>query len=120
MISREDPGLDAQDFPPDHHPQLLLIQAYARLPLLPEQADGSKQALIASVGTYDLRLSELSPAIGLLKAYPLQVELCESISGRVIDRVGCQNLRDASRAVEAFIAVTLRLSKVVPSGCPRV
>ncbi|WP_048709822.1 hypothetical protein [Microvirga massiliensis] len=117
MTAREDLGLNAQDFPPDH-PQRLLIQAYARLPLFPERVDGSKQASIASFGAYDLRLSELSPAMGLLKAYPLQVELCESITGRIIDRVGCQNLRDASRAVEAFIAVILRLGKVAPPECP--
>jgi hypothetical protein len=49
MTLREDTDLDAQDFPPDH-PQRLLIQAYARLPLLPERADGSKQAMVASFG----------------------------------------------------------------------
>jgi hypothetical protein len=58
--------------------------------------------------------------MGLLTTYPLRVELCESISGRVIDSVGCQKLRDASRATEAFIVVTLRLGEVAPPGCPCV
>ena len=117
MTICEDPGPDMQDFPPDH-PQRLLMQAYARLPLFPERADGSKQTTVASFGAYDLCLSELSPAIGLLRGYPLRVELCESVSGRVIDSVGCQNFRDAGRAVEAFIAVVLRLDTVTPPGRP--
>ena len=62
MTTCEDPGPDMQDFPPDH-PQRLLMQAYARLPLLPERADGSKQTTVASFGAYDLCLSELSPKL---------------------------------------------------------
>jgi hypothetical protein len=49
MSSSEDPEREAQKVPRDH-PQLLLIQAYTRLFLIPERMDGSKQTTVATLG----------------------------------------------------------------------
>jgi hypothetical protein len=116
MSSSEDPEREAQKVPRDH-PQLLLIQAYTRLFLIPERMDGSKQTTVATFGTYDVRLSELSPAARSSKTYPLWLELCESSSGRVIDSRGCQDLDDASGALDAFLAEATRLGGVKSPGC---
>jgi hypothetical protein len=116
MSSSEDPEREAQKMPRDH-PQLLLIQAYTRLFLIPERMDGSKQTTVATFGAYDARLSELSPAARSPKTCPLWLELCESRSGRVIDSRGCQDLDDASGALDAFLAEAMRLSGVKSPGC---
>jgi hypothetical protein len=116
MSSSEDPERDAQNVPRDH-PQLLLIQAYTRLFLIPERMDGSKQTTVASFGAYDVRLSELSPAAPSSRTCPLWLELCERVSGRVMDSRGCQDLDDASGVLDAFVADAMRLSGVESPGC---
>ena len=116
MSSSEDPERDARNVPRDD-PQLLLIQAYTRLFLIPERMDGSKQTTVASFGAYDVRLSELSPAAHRSRTYPLWLALCESVSARVIDSRGCEDLDDASGALDALVAEAMRLSGVGPPGC---
>jgi hypothetical protein len=73
--------------------------------LLRERPDGSKQTIVASFGPFQVRLSELSPAVRS-KACPLWIELCGS--------VGCQDLQEAGAAVEAFVSEAKRLSNIVP------
>ena len=118
MTSDDDPDRTAQDSPREN-PQHLLILAYTRLFLLPERGDGSKQTTIASFGAYDVRLSELSPALRASTTCPLWVELCDSVSGRVIDCIGCQDLQDAGAAVEVFVAEAMRRGDIEPPGRPR-
>jgi hypothetical protein len=92
-------------------PQRLLILAYARLFLLPERPDGYKRTVIASFGAFEVRLTELPPAVPAAKAYPLWVELCDRAEARVVDAIGCRDLEDAGDATEMFVAEARRLSK---------
>ena len=96
-------------FDPDP-PQSLLIVTYARLFLLPERTDGSKLTTIASVGTYDIRLTELPIRQNSSEIHPLWVELYDARNGRVLDSAGCHDLQDAGAATEAFIAAPQRLT----------
>ena len=112
MISSEEPDPDAKD-PTADDPQRLLILAYTRLFLLPERPDGSKQTIVTSFGPFQVRLSELSPAVHS-KSCPLWIELCDSVGKSVIDSIGCQDLQEAGEAVEAFVSEAKRLSNIVP------
>ena len=112
MTSFEDPDRDAKD-PTADDPQRLLILAYTRLFLLPERPDGAKQTTVASFGPFQLRLSELPPAVHS-RACPLWIELCDSVEKRVIDSIGCRDLHEAGEAVEAFVSEAKRLSNIGP------
>jgi hypothetical protein len=85
-------------------PKRLVILAYTRLVLLHERPDGSKQAVIASFGAFEVRLTELPPAVPAARIYLLWIELCDCAQARVINAIGCRDLDDAGEAAEVFVA----------------
>jgi hypothetical protein len=113
MTDPENPNGNTHDVPLDNL-QHLLLQAYTRLFLLPERADRAKRTMVAGFGAYDVHLSIVSPAIRASTPRVFFVELCETTSGRVIDSMGCYDLRDAGAAVDAFVAEAMSLSGIVP------
>ena len=106
-----DPGMEA---PTGVDLQRLLLLAYTRLFLLPEQEDGSKLTTVASFGRYDLRLVEV-PVGGNIAVPPLWIELYDRNAGRTIDSAGCWDLHDADVAAEMFMTEARCLNGLRPT-----
>jgi hypothetical protein len=106
-----DPGMEA---PTGIDLQRLLLLAYTRLFLLPEQEDGSKLTTVASFGRYDLRLTEVACG-GSIAVPPLWIELYDRHARRIIDSAGCWDLHDADVAAEMFMTEAKCLNGLRPT-----
>jgi hypothetical protein len=94
------------------HSQRLLIMAYCRLMLLPEQADGTSATRITTAGNYELRLREMARP-ERADVCSLLVELFDHRIGRLIDSQGCRDLNEAGTATECFLAMVQKQDTAV-------
>jgi hypothetical protein len=80
----------------------LLLHLYTGLPLLPAAADGSRSAVLAHFGAYEVRLTEFPP--DRMPFLPLWVELFGCGSGRkLLDGRGFSEIQEAVDAVRELI-----------------
>jgi hypothetical protein len=93
----------------------MLVLAYTRLFLLPEREDGSKLVTVASFGLHTIRLIEMQ-ASGALPQ--LWVELYDCRDRKVLDSIGCRDMRAAGHATEQFVARAKRLNGIEPDELP--
>jgi hypothetical protein len=82
--------------------QELLAAAHAGLLLSPERSDGSKVVVVATIGTFDLRLVELTRSADGIP--PLWIELCDTRSRRIVDSIGRKTLQDLATVTGRLIA----------------
>ncbi|WP_336487036.1 hypothetical protein [Methylobacterium nigriterrae] len=105
--------------PPEHDPERCLVQAYARLILLPARANGSKATVIASAGTRDVRLVEELSEDGAPEQARLSVEIHDRQSGSTIASVPCEDLQEAESATVALLANVGSLGQRMDGPPPR-
>jgi hypothetical protein len=82
----------------DEQPERLLLHLHTGLPLLPAADDGSRSAVLARFGAYEVGLTEFPP--DHMPILPLWVELFGCHSGRkLLDGRGFSEIADAVDAV---------------------
>jgi hypothetical protein len=86
----------------DEQPERLLLHLHTGLPLLPAADDGSRSAVLARFGAYEVGLTEFPP--DHMPILPLWVELFGCHSGRkLLDGRGFSEIADAVDAVRELI-----------------
>jgi hypothetical protein len=85
----------------------LLLRLYTGLPLLAAAEDGSRSAIVARFGCYEVRLTEFPP--DQMPFLPLWLELFRCSSGRgLLDRRGFSEIDYAVDAVRELISEAKR------------
>jgi hypothetical protein len=108
MPDYEDRCLPSCSHAAEERAERLLLQAYTRLPLPPQQDDGSRMAIISHSGILQVRLSEY-PAKHA-RELPLWIELYDTSALSCVESFGCAEIEDALSAVARMVAADERAS----------
>jgi hypothetical protein len=87
----------------------LLLQAYTRLPLLPQKDDGSRTAILCRSGILQVRLTEVPPKH--VRELPLWIELYDTTARSYVESFGCAEIEDAVSTVARMVAAAERSSE---------
>jgi hypothetical protein len=114
VTANEEPETAPGCYPPDD-PQHMLISACTRLFLLPERLDGLRHTIVASFGTYEVRLADVPTPRATPEVPPIWLELYDHLAERSVDSAGCWDLDEAETALKALNAEALCRNGIVPS-----
>ena len=94
-----------------------VTESYASLFLTSEPNDGSRQAAIARIGAFELRLLEM-PSVNSPKEASLWVELCDRDHRLSVDSCKCSDLDEAIDATHLLMTQAKRLNYAAGESAP--
>ena len=110
MPGRDTLGTNLQDMVTHKYTERRLIQAYLKLFLGVEIADGVKTVSLARFGSYEVRVIELSRDASA-GSFPVWLELYEHHTRSTLDSCGCSELEEAVAAADELISQARQLCR---------